>query len=421
MRMAPRRAAPRPKSPVKRSEIEVLILGAGPVGLTLAVALAGAGVKVTAIDRADPTQAVIDGRTTAVSASSQRVYAATGVWAGLSSGACPIHDIRVTDGDAPLFLHFDHRDLDQGPLGWILDNASLRRALLARARALPGFTLLAPVELARIERGDTRVRAELEGGGAIEAALVIGADGRNSRLRQEAGISATQWRYPQTAIACIAAHQHPHGNIAHERFLPNGPFAMLPMLDDARGRHRSSIVWTERAELVPGLLTLPKEEFDAELAERFGDFLGAVEVAGGRFAHPLGLLHADRYVAERLALVGDAAHAIHPVAGQGFNLGVRDAAALAEVLVDARRLGLDLGASAVLADYQRWRRFDALALAAMTDGLVRLFGARDPALRLARDLGLAAVQRLPRLKRFFMRQAMGLAGARPRLLLGEAL
>jgi 2-octaprenyl-6-methoxyphenol hydroxylase len=302
-----------------------------------------------------------------------------------------------------------------------VDNAALRRALLKRALGLPGFTLHAPAELAVLERGRARVRAELDGGAVVEAAVIIAADGRDSRLRREAGINVTAWRYNQTAIACTAAHERPHRNIAHERFFPAGPFAILPMLDDAGGRHRSSIVWTENAGLVPALLALPKAEFDAALAHRFGDFVGRVELVGGRYAHPLGLLHAERYTAERLALAGDAAHAIHPVAGQGFNLGVRDAAALSQVLVEAHRLGLDLGQAAVLADYERWRRFDALTLAARTDALVRLFSVRAGPVRLARDLGLAAVERLPRLKRLFMREAMGLTGDRPRLLRGEAL
>lgn len=402
-------------------DADALIVGAGPVGLTAAVALAQAGVRVAAVDRADPTSPPVDGRTTAISAATQRLFSAIGVWPRLKRSACPITDIRVTDGDAPLFLHFDHRALDEGPLGWIVDNAALRQALLARARALSGFSLHAPVELATLERGAARVRATLADGLMIDAPLVIAADGRNSRLRREAGIRVTAWPYRQTAIACIATHEFPHRNIAHERFLPAGPFAILPMLDDAAGRRRSSIVWTDRSEAVPALLALPKEEFDAELAHRFGDFLGSVEVLGGRFAHPLGLLHAERYTAERLALAGDAAHAIHPVAGQGFNLGVGDVAALAEVLVEAHRLGLDLGAPSVLADYQGARRVDALAMAMMTDTLVRLFRLRLPGVRLARDLGLAAVERLPPLKRFFMRQAMGISGDVPRLLRGEAL
>jgi 2-octaprenyl-6-methoxyphenol hydroxylase len=409
----------RPNSSIMRAD--VLIVGAGPVGLTVAVALAQSGLTVVAVDRTDPARPQADGRTTAIAATSQRLFSAIGVWRALGPNACPIDDIRVTDGDAPVFLHFDHRALDEGPLGWIVENAALRRALLARAHALSGFSLYAPAELASLERGKARVRATLAGGQRIDAALVVAADGRNSRLRQDAGIRVTSWRYAQTAIACIAAHEFPHRNIAHERFLPAGPFAILPMRDDAAGRRRSSIVWTDRAALAPALLALPKAEFDAELAERFGDFLGAVELLGARYAHPLGLLHAERYTAPRLALAGDAAHAIHPVAGQGFNLGVRDAGALAEVLVEAHRLGLDLGADSVLADYQRWRRFDALALAAMTDGLVRLFSTRAAPLRLMRDCGLAAIEGLPRLKTLFMRQAMGLSGDLPRLLLGRAL
>ncbi len=244
-------------------------------------------------------------------------------------------------------------------------------------------------------------------------------------LRQSRGIAATRWSYAQTAIVCTVTHELAHGGVAHERFFPVGPFAILPMTDgrDEHGavQHRSSLVWVERADLVPTMLKLAAPDFDAEIARRFGDFLGAVRAIGPRWSYPLGLMHAERYTDERLALIGDAAHSIHPLAGQGLNLGIRDVAALAEVLVDARRLGLDIGFGEVLSRYERWRRTDNVALAAVTDGLNRLFSNSFRPLALARDLGLAAVHRMPPLKRFFMRHAMGQVGDLPRLVRGEPL
>ena len=274
--------------------------------------------------------------------------------------------------------------------------------------------------LGEVERRPGHVAARLEDGRQIRARLLIAADGARSKLRQEAGIAAAEFAYGQTGIVATVAHELPHGGVAHEHFLPSGPFAMLPMTD-YEGRHRSSIVWTERRELAPSLLALPDGEFAAEIERRFGLSLGRIEVLGQRWSYPLRLIHAARYADHRLVLVGDAAHAIHPIAGQGLNLGLRDVAALAEVIADAFRLGLDIGSSVVLDDYQRWRRFDALLLIAVTDSLNRLFSNDLAPLRLARDLGLAAVDRLPPVKRLLMRHAMGAAGPRPRLLRGLPL
>lgn len=416
-----------PAKPAAAGPIETadaVIIGGGMVGLTLGVTLADAGMMVSVIDRADPVALVapaFDGRTSAIAYGSQRILDSGGIWRGLADVACPILDIRVSDGDAPLFLHYDHRDVGAGPMGWIVENRDLRRALAERAAGLDRLRLHAPARVAEVERGDHGVVVRLADGGSVGAPLLLACDGRNSQERQRAGITAAAWGYSQTGIVCTVLHERPHRNIAHERFLPAGPFAILPMVDDEQGRYRSSIVWTERSRLAPTLLALDEQEFAAELGRRSGDFLGALQVTGPRWSYPLALLHAERYVGRRLALVGDAAHAMHPIAGQGLNMGLRDVAAMAEVLVDARRLGLDIGSAHVLARYQRWRRFDNTVLLFATDGLNRLFSNDLAPVRLARDLGLAAVDAMPPLKHLFMRHAMGLVGDLPRLIRGEAL
>jgi 2-octaprenyl-6-methoxyphenol hydroxylase len=430
----------RPKSPPKGRtrteatlEAEVLVAGGGMVGLTLASALAGAGIEVVVVDRADPgdqLDAAFDGRSSAIARGSQQALTGIGVWPRMAAEAQPILDIRVSDGrvgrpPAPFFLHYDHREVGDVPLGYIVENRWTRAALYAYAAGLPNLTLLAPARLTGVERGAGLVSARLEDGREVRARLAIGAEGRGSELREQAGIRTTRWSYPQSGIVCTVAHEEPHHGVAHEHFLPSGPFAMLPMTDGEDGRggwtHRSSIVWTERRDLVPTMMALDEAAFAREIERRFGDSLGALRPIGGRWAYPLSLLWAERTVDQRLALVGDAAHGMHPIAGQGLNMGLRDVAALAEVLVDARRLGLDLGAADVLARYQRWRRLDNLVLVAATDGLNRLFSNDLAPLRLARDLGLAAVGRLPSLKTLFMRHAMGLVGDLPRLIRGEGL
>ena len=408
-----------PFGPRPDETAEVLVVGAGMVGLTLACALAGAGVEVVVVDRADPaalTDAGFDGRVSSIAHGSQRALAALGLWDGLAEHAQPILEIRVADGDSPLFLHYDHRDLGAAPLGYICENRRIRQALFAAAAGLDRLRMLAPCGSARLVRERGAVEARLEGGGAVRARLAVAADGRDSALRREAGIAVTTWRYPQVGIVCTVAHERPHRGIAHERFLPAGPFAILPMTGN-----RSSLVWTERSDLAPAMMALDEAEFGSEVALRFGDFLGRLDVVGPRWSYPLALVHAERYADRRLALVGDAAHAIHPIAGQGLNLGLRDAAALAEVLIDARRLGLDIGSAGVLERYQRWRRFDSLVLMAVTDGLNRLFSNDLAPVRLARRLGLAAVDRAGPLKRLFMRHAMGTLGRLPRLIRGESL
>jgi 2-octaprenyl-6-methoxyphenol hydroxylase len=408
---------------VARIDVEALIVGGGMVGATLAAALGRAGLAVALVERADPAsfaEAGFDGRTSAIALGSARALHAIGVWERIEE-AEPILDIRVSDGDdrggcSRLFLHYDHRDVGDEPFGYIVENRVIRVALYRTLAALGRVTVLAPAALGRLERGAGRVEAVLADGRKVAAGLVVGADGRGSAVRRWAGIDVAEWSYPQTGIVCTIGHERPHHGVAHEHFLPAGPFAVLPMTGD-----RSSIVWTEGNRLVPHLMALDDADLAAEMTRRFGHSLGRLRPLGPRWCYPLGLMHAGRYVDRRLALVGDAAHVIHPIAGQGLNLGLRDVAALAEAVVDARRLGLDVGTAPVLARYQRWRRFDNLLLATVTDGLNRLFSNDLAPVRLARDLGLGAVDRLPPLKRLFMRHAMGLVGELPRLIQGAPL
>jgi 2-octaprenyl-6-methoxyphenol hydroxylase len=401
-------------------EVELLIAGGGLIGLLLAVACANAGLEVAIVDPANPAAVLdkgFDGRCSAIAYGSHKVLEGLGLWSQIAATAEPILEIRVADDEAPLFLHYDHRELETGtPLGYIVENHVLRRALIERARALPGLLFLTPLAVDRVEASPFATIAVLSDGQCITSRLVAAADGQKSPLRRGAGIGTTEWRYRQTSIVTTVSHEHPHGGIAVEHFLPAGPFAILPM-----SGNRSSIVWTEQSELAARLVGLPDATFATELTARFGDFLGAVVPIGPRWTYPLGLMLADRYIACRLALVGEAAHAIHPIAGQGLNLGIRDVAALAELVIDTRRLGLDIGDDALLDRYQRWRRFDALMLAAVTDGLNRLFSNAIAPVRLARDLGFAMVHRLPPLKRLLMRDAMGIVGDLPRLVRGEPL
>lgn len=453
-------------------DAELVIAGAGLTGMLLAVACAGAGISVAVVDPQDPAAMLdqrFDGRTSAIAYGSRLVFDAIGLWPDIAPEAEPIREIRVADDDSPLFLHYDCRELAGGgddgggmPLGYIVENRVLRRALFERARALPNLTLVMPRRIVAVEASDGVAAATLDdprsssppksplpdppagyphpnpppraaegrqgaGGARLRARLVAAADGANSALRRAAGIRAIEWRYRQVGIVLTVAHERPHAGIAVEHFLPSGPFAILPMTDDssqdaARSRRgRSSIVWTEHADIAPRLLALPAAEFAAELRARFGGFLGATEPVGPRWTYPLALLQAERYTARRLALIGEAAHVIHPIAGQGLNIGIRDVAALAELIVDRRRLGLDIGDDAVLQQYQRWRRADVLLLAAVTDGLNRLFSNTVAPARLARDVGLALVNRLPPVKRLLMQHAMGLLGDRPRLAKGQPL
>ena len=402
---------------------EVVVLGGGLAGLSMAAALATAGVPVVCIDRDSPDHHAADGfdiRTTAVAYASMKVLEGAGVWKHMEPQAGPILDIRVADQFSPLFVHYDHTDVTvdgkNQPFGWILDNKDMRRALFARAAELPGLVHLAPAQATAVERTRGGATVTLADGRVVKARLVVGADGRRSLARESAGIKVRRWAYDQTAIICTIRHSEPHNGVAVEHFMPNGPFAVLPMTEN-----RSSIVWSEKSSLADMYVKLPEKEFIAELTRRSGGYLGDIEILTRREAWPLSVLLAESFIAERLALVGESAHAIHPIAGQGLNLGLRDVAALAEVIVDAHRLGLDVGSPEVLARFQRWRRFDTVLLAAVCDGLVHLFSNNIPPLRLARDVGMAVVNRLPPLKRFFMRHAMGVVGDLPRMIKGVPL
>jgi 2-octaprenyl-6-methoxyphenol hydroxylase len=401
-------------------DVELLIAGGGLTGLLLGVACAGAGLAVAVVDRQEPAVLLgeeFDGRSSAIAYGSRNVLDAIGVWSTVAAEAEPILEIRVADENSPLHLHYDHRELEAStPLGYIVENRVLRGALIERARSIPNLCFMAPLAVDWVSSSPLSTTARLSDGKLIRARLVAAADGQKSPLRDAAGIRTIAWRYPQTSIVTTVRHERPHRGIAVEHFLPAGPFATLPMTGN-----RSSIVWTERAELSSRLVTLPDAAFTAELAARFGDFLGVVEPIAPRWTYPLALLVAEDYVAPRLTLIGEAAHVIHPIAGQGLNLGVRDVAILAELVIDARRLGRDIGDEPVLQRYQRWRRFDVLALAAVTDGLNRLFSNSVPPLQFARDVGLAVVNRIPPLKRLLMRDAMGITGDLPRLVRGEAL
>ena len=402
-------------------DTEILIAGGGLVGNALALALAQGGLQVSVVDplpRAAQLDTAFDGRTSAIASGSVRILTHLGVWPHIAPYAQAIHDIRVCDQDKPGYVHYSDKDVGE-PFGFIVENALLRRGLYTVLEATPNIHLVTS-KITNYAQDGAKVTATLENGKTLSAPLLIAADGRLSKLREQAGIKHRVISYQQNAIVCVIEHEHPHEGLALEKFYPVGPFAALPLKPTMEGVNRSGIVWTEHEDDAPHYIALPEDEFNEELQRRLGDasssYWGRARVIGKRFSYPLKLMHAQSFIAPRCALVGDAAHGIHPIAGQGVNLGYRDVAVLAELLIEQRALGLDLGDAMLLERYQRARKFDSVSMTASTDLLNRLFSNNLPGMSLLRRAGMTAVEHLPPVKQFFMRHAMGLVGDLPKMM-----
>ncbi len=395
---------------------DVIILGGGLVGLTLAIALEKHGLTAAVIDPLDPEKTLaagFDGRASAIASASWRMLDALGIAESLKPCGCAIHRIEVRDGLQKNALDFTTAEDDE-PLGYMLENRALRQALRETALPAKGIALHMPDRAIEVERDEAGVRVTLASGKHLKGQLLLACEGRKSPTREAAGIRVAKWGYDHTAIISAFDHEKNHHNIAHEIFYPAGPFALLPLNPGTR----SALVWTVSPKDAVGVLALSERAFLAEVSKRAGGLLGEISLAAPRSSYPLDFHHATRITAERLALVGDAAHGSHPIAGQGLNLGFRDVAALVEVLVDGARLGLDLGDAQLLARYERWRSVDTLAVSLATDTLTRLFGIPGKPASAIRRFGLGAVQKLPPLKALFMAEARGTSGDLPRLLQG---
>ncbi|WP_247744366.1 FAD-dependent monooxygenase [Ruegeria sp. R14_0] len=403
---------------------DILIVGGGLNGPALALALAQTGHSVTVIDAlAEKARknAAFDGRAYALALASQRLLDAIGVWDRVADHAQPMLEIKVTDGHAgagpsPFFLHFDHAEIEEGPMGYMVEDRHLRRAFLDAMADQKGITQISGKSVVAQTVDDTGITLTLDDGSTVTGGLLVGCDGRRSGTAARAGIKRTGWDYGQTALVCAIEHDLPHHGIAHQFFMPPGPLAILPLTGN-----RSSIVWSEQTEMAQRINTMPEDEYLQVLRPRFGDFLGDIRLAGARFTYPLNLTIANSFIGGRLALVGDAAHGMHPIAGQGLNAGLRDVGALAEVLTLAGRRGEDIGSILVLERYQEWRRFDTASLAMATDVFNKLFSNDNPILRMGRDIGMGIVGSFPNLRRGFVREAAGLTGDLPKLLQGRAI
>lgn len=405
-------------------DTDIAIIGGGLNGPALALALATGGLRVTVIDAlpaAPRLEAAFDGRSYALALTSVRMLEAIGLWEQIADEAQPMLEIKVTDGRAgegpsPFFMHFDHAEIEEGPMGHMVQDRHLRRALMEKVEATEGITVLNGEKVVSQETDGSGITLALASGTKLRARLCVGADGRSSGTAERAGIKRTGWGYGQTALVCAVEHALPHNGIAHQFFMPPGPLAILPLTGN-----RSSIVWSETTQNAARIHSLPDAEYLDVLRPRFGDFLGEITLAGARYTYPLSLSLAHDMVAPRVALVGDSAHGVHPIAGQGLNAGFRDIAALTEVIVDAHRRGEDFGAGVALARYQEWRRFDNTALALATDSFNKLFSNDNGLIRLARDIGMGVISALPALRRGFIREAAGLNGELPRLMRGVHL
>lgn len=405
-------------------DADILIVGGGLNGPALALALAQGGFRVTIID-ARPAQSRaeehFDGRAYALALASTRVLAAMGLWQGLAAQAQPMRGIRASqgrsgEGASPLFLGFDATEIEDGAMGNMLEDRYLYSAFLDAMEAHEGITLISGAKVVSQDTTRGTARVTLEDGRSLSGSLLIGCDGRDSACAQRAGIKRWGHEYGQTALVCAIAHERPHEGIAHQFFMPAGPLAILPLPGN-----RSSIVWSERTDTAQAIAQMDDAAFLETLRPRFGNFLGEISLEGARFSYPLRLTIAERFIDERLALVGDAAHGVHPIAGQGLNLGLRDVAALAEVLIEARRRGEDIASPLVLERYQEWRRFDTVRMAVGMDAVNTLFSNSNPLLEAARGLGMGAINAVPALRRFFIREAAGLNAAQPRMMRGLAV
>lgn len=402
---------------------DILIVGGGLNGPALALACANAGLTVTIIDKINTAKLssdTFDGRGYALSLSSQRLLKAIGVWDAVKSNAQPILDVKVTDGKAgdgpaPFMLEFDHAETDDGPVGFMVEDRFLRVALLSALASHPHITQIEATVTAQTSDAAT-AQVTLDDGTVLTSPLIIGCDGRTSGTALRAGIGRTGWGYDQTALVCAIAHEKPHNGCAHQYFMPAGPLAILPLPGN-----KSSIVWTEKTKAAAEIQALSDADYLEVLRPIFGDFLGEIALAGKRFTYPLNLTLANAFAAPRVALVGDAAHGMHPIAGQGLNAGFKDVGALSEVIVEAHRRGEDIGRIDVLERYQQWRRFDVASQAVMTDGFNKLFSNNNPILRLGRDIGMGIVNALPTVRRAAMREAAGVSGDLPKLMQGKPL
>lgn len=402
-----------------KHDSDIAIVGGGLNGPALALALAQAGFRVTVIDALTQKvrkNAAFDGRAYALALTSVRLLRAIGIWDRVEDKAQPMLDIKVSDGRAgegpsPFFLHFDHAEIEEGPMGHMLEDRHLRRAFLEALEGTGGITHISGDTVINQSVTSDGVTLTLDSGKTLSSRLVVGSDGRSSGTARRAGIQRTGWDYGQTALVAALEHDLPHHGTAHQFFMPSGPLAILPLPGNV-----SSIVWSENDKTAAAFTALSDADFMQVLRPRFGDFLGDIRLKGARYSYPLGLTIANSFVADRLALVGDAAHGVHPLAGQGLNAGLRDVGALVQVIREARQRGEDIAAPDVLARYQQWRRFDTTTLAMATDLTNRLFSNDNPFLRVARDLGMGAINAMPGLRRTFIREAAGLTGELPDLM-----
>ena len=400
---------------------DITIVGGGLNGPILALACARSGMQVALIDSATVAtrkKPDFDGRAYALALSSQRMLRALGLWSAVEADAQPMVEIKVTDGRAGegpslWMMHFDHAELGEGPMGFLVEDRHLRRALLDAVAASDQIEHIAGETVVAQTVEPASVTVETDTGRVVRSAVLVGADGRQSGTAERAGIKRTVWNYDQLALVCAVAHEKPHNGIAHQFFMPGGPLAILPLT-----QNRSAIVWSEAKAKAEHMREMSDADFLEALKPAFGSFLGDLTLCGKRFSYPLNLSIANALVADRMALVGDAAHGIHPIAGQGLNAGFRDVAALADVLTEARQRGEDIGNPLVLENYRRWRQFDTAKLAMATDGFNRLFSNDNPLLRLGRDIGMGLINATPSLRRGFMREAAGLNGELPSLMAG---